>query len=126
MALEATLLWDTLPKQRDIGGQENEYLEESREDTVQDVLGWFEDSDSELGLSIQGAAGLGKSTLARHLAHRFHAVGRLAASVSLKALSSDARSPTSVVKMVSREIGRTHPTVIPAILEAIGRAKQHR
>ncbi|TEB31576.1 hypothetical protein FA13DRAFT_1732403 [Coprinellus micaceus] len=116
---EAALLWNTLPKQRDIGGPENEYMDGSREDVVQDTLGWFEDPDSELGFLIQGAAGLGKSTFARHLTHRLHRVGRLAASVSLSALPSDARSPSSVVRMAARELGRNHPETIPPILEAI-------
>ncbi|TEB23802.1 hypothetical protein FA13DRAFT_1669709 [Coprinellus micaceus] len=120
---EAALLWDTLPKQRDTVVQQNEYLEESREDVVQDVLGWSDDHTSELSLFIVGAAGVGKSTLARHLTYRLHAVGRLAAFVSLSALPSDARSPESVVKLASREIGGTHPEAIPAILEAIKSCK---
>ncbi|TEB31556.1 hypothetical protein FA13DRAFT_1774171 [Coprinellus micaceus] len=115
---EAALLWDTLPKQRDIRGPENEYLDGSREDVVEDTLGWFEDPISEPGFLIQGAAGLGKSTFARHLTHRLHSVGRLAASVSLSALPNGSRSPLSVVKIAARELGRIRPETIPAILEA--------
>ncbi|TEB16667.1 hypothetical protein FA13DRAFT_1872504 [Coprinellus micaceus] len=115
---EAALLWDTLPKQRDIRGPENEYLDGSREDVVEDTLGWFEDPISEPGFLIQGAAGLGKSTFARHLTHRLHSVGRLAASVSLSALPNGSRSPSSVMKIAARELGRIRPETIPAILEA--------
>ncbi|TEB23804.1 hypothetical protein FA13DRAFT_1818193 [Coprinellus micaceus] len=120
---KAVLLWDTLPKQRDTVVQQNEYLEESREDVVQDVLGWSKDPTSELALFIVGAAGVGKSTLARHLTYRLHALGQFAAFVSLSTLPSDARSPENVVKLASREIGGTHPEAIPAILEAIKSCK---
>ncbi|TEB23806.1 hypothetical protein FA13DRAFT_1818195 [Coprinellus micaceus] len=112
--------WDTLPQQDDFWGK-NEYLEESREDVVQDFLRWFKDPTSELTLFIQGAAGLGKSTLARHLTHRLNTEGLLAASVSLSpsVLPSDARSVVGVVKMAAYKIGVIHPTAIPAINKAI-------
>ncbi|TEB36676.1 hypothetical protein FA13DRAFT_1787049 [Coprinellus micaceus] len=95
----------------------------SREDTVQYVLKWGKDSESELSLLIHGAAGLGKSTLAHHLTHRLHTADCLAASVSLNALPSDNRGPECVVKLVSREIGEAHPGAIPFILEAIKSCK---
>ncbi|TEB36643.1 hypothetical protein FA13DRAFT_1075798 [Coprinellus micaceus] len=120
---EATVLWDGLPKQRDVNGQRNEYLEGSREDTVQYVLRWGKDPKSELSLPIHGAAGLGKSTFAHHLTHRLHTAGCLGASVSLNALPSDNRGPESVAKLVSREIGEAHPGAIPSILEAIKSCK---
>ncbi|TEB36668.1 hypothetical protein FA13DRAFT_1076790 [Coprinellus micaceus] len=106
-----------------MSGQRNEYLEGSREDTVQYVLKWGKEPTSELSLLIHGAAGLGKSTLAHHLTHRLHAAGCLAASVSLNALPSDSRGPESVVKLASREIGEAHPGAISSILEAIKSCK---
>ncbi|TEB16664.1 hypothetical protein FA13DRAFT_1872502 [Coprinellus micaceus] len=116
---EAMLLWDTLPKQHDIRGLENKYLDRSHRDIVQDTLGWFEDPDSELGFLIQGAAGLGKSMLAHHLTHWLHAAGHLTASMSLSTLPSDSRSPSSVLKIAARELRRLHPEAIPAILKSI-------
>ena len=112
--------WDTLPQQSEFWGK-NEYLEESREDVVQDFMRWFKDPTSEPAFFIQGAAGLGKSTLARHLTHRLNIAGYLAASVSLSVgtLPSNATTAEGVVKMTARKIGVIHSNAIPAIDEAI-------
>ncbi|KAJ3506170.1 hypothetical protein NMY22_g17341 [Coprinellus aureogranulatus] len=117
---DRALLWDCLPRQRDTSGRRNEYLEGSRERDVQAILQWIDDAPrDELVLWVHGAAGLGKSTFARHLTHLLREDNRLAASVILSGVPSDARGPESVVKIMAREIGTTHPTVIPIVLSAI-------
>ncbi|KAJ3522458.1 hypothetical protein NMY22_g11882 [Coprinellus aureogranulatus] len=116
-----TLSWNSLPRQQDhTGGQQNEYLEGSREDDVQNILQWINDAPrEELALWIHGGAGIGKSTLARHLTHLLRQRDQLAASVLLNSVPSDARSPESVVKVMAREMGTIHRGTIPFILSAI-------
>ncbi|KAJ3540295.1 hypothetical protein NMY22_g4353 [Coprinellus aureogranulatus] len=93
-----SLLWNSLPKQRDTSGQHNEYLEGSREEDITAILHWVDSSlPGEMVLWIRGAAGVGKSTLARQLTHVLRAHNRLAASVLLSAVPTDARGPESVL-----------------------------
>ncbi|KAJ3535995.1 hypothetical protein NMY22_g6230 [Coprinellus aureogranulatus] len=115
------LLWNSLPKQRDhTSAQHNEYLEGSREGDVREIMRWIDSAPpDELVLWIQGAAGVGKSTLARHLTHVLRKDNRLAASVFLSGVPSGARSPESVVKVIARDMGTIHPKIIPFILSAI-------
>ncbi|KAJ3523958.1 hypothetical protein NMY22_g11207 [Coprinellus aureogranulatus] len=117
---DGALLWADLPRQRDTSGQHNGYLEGSREVDVQNVMQWIDDASAgELALWIHAPAGIGKSTLARHLTHLLQEGNRLAGSVFLSAVPSDTRGPESVVKIMARELGTVHITLIPAILSAI-------
>ncbi|KAJ3519454.1 hypothetical protein NMY22_g13194 [Coprinellus aureogranulatus] len=114
------LLWNSLPKQRDTSGQHSEYLEGSREGDVEEILQWIDSAPpGELVLWVRGAAGVGKSTLARHLTHLLRDKNRLGASVSISAVASDARGVESVVKIFAREMITIHPEVIPFIRSAL-------
>ncbi|KAJ3540404.1 hypothetical protein NMY22_g4308 [Coprinellus aureogranulatus] len=117
---DSMLLWNDLPKQRDTSGQRNVYMEGSREADVQKIFQWINHAPpGELVLWVQGPAGVGKSTFARHLTYRLRATNRLAASVFLTGLPNDARSPESVVKIMARELATTHASLIPLILSAV-------
>ncbi|KAJ3540675.1 hypothetical protein NMY22_g4195 [Coprinellus aureogranulatus] len=114
------LLWNSLPRQRDTSGQSHGYLKGSRERDVQEILQWIDNAPAgELVLWIRGGAGVGKSTLARHLTHVLREDNRLAASISFSAVPNDARGPESIVKLIARDMGTIHPTTIPLILAAI-------
>ncbi|KAJ3526094.1 hypothetical protein NMY22_g10308 [Coprinellus aureogranulatus] len=114
------LLWNSLPKQRDTSGQHSEYLEGSREGDVEEILQWIDSAPpGELVLWVRGAAGVGKSTLARHLTYLLREKKRLAASVSISAVPTDARGVESVVKIIARETITIHPEVIPVIRSAV-------
>ncbi|KAJ3545133.1 hypothetical protein NMY22_g2554 [Coprinellus aureogranulatus] len=114
------LLWNSLPTQRDTKSRHGEYLEGSREVDVQEIMRWISGAPrEELVLYVQGPAGVGKSTLARHLTNILQKKGRLAASVFLSAVPSDAQSPESMAKVIARDMGTIHPRVIPLILSAI-------
>ncbi|KAJ3509597.1 hypothetical protein NMY22_g16240 [Coprinellus aureogranulatus] len=114
------LLWNSLPKQRDTSGQQSKYLEGSREGDVQEVLRWIDSAPSgELVLWVRGAAGVGKSTFARHITHLLRDKNRLAASVSISAVPTDARGVESVVKVIAREMITIHPEVIPLVRSAV-------
>lgn len=112
-----------LPKQKDISGHQSEYLPGSRESDPEGMQEWAKKPSPELVLGVHAAAGLGKSTLARELAHRLRSSDRLAAFVSLNAIPNDARGPESVVKVIAREIAEIHPGAVPLIARAIGECK---
>ncbi|TEB12277.1 hypothetical protein FA13DRAFT_1721959 [Coprinellus micaceus] len=112
-----------LPKQKDISGHQSEYLPGSRESDLEGMQEWAKKPSPELVLGVHAAAGLGKSTLARELAHRLRSSDRLAAFVSLNAIPNDARGPESVVKVIAREIAEIHPGAVPLIARAIGECK---
>jgi tetratricopeptide (TPR) repeat protein len=110
---------DALPKHPEMSTKRAEYLPDSRKPEVEELCE-RESSGADLVLCIHGPAGIGKSTLAGHLSDTFRSAGRLAASIFLGALPTDALEPEVVVKMVAREIGSMHPSAIPKIVEAIG------
>ncbi|KAJ3530256.1 hypothetical protein NMY22_g8653 [Coprinellus aureogranulatus] len=121
VANEDLALLEGLPKQSDTSDQWNEYLENSRDKDVQEVLTWVEDPtrSGELVLWIHAPAGFGKSTLARKLQHELHQRGRLGAAIFLSQLSLDSYGPETIIQLIGAEIGRTHRRAVPAVAEAV-------
>ena len=88
---------DALPKHPEMSSKRAEYLPDSRKPEVEELCE-RESSETDLVLCIHGPAGIGKSTLAGHLCDEFRSAGRLAASIFLGALPTDALEPAVVVK----------------------------
>ncbi|RXW22230.1 hypothetical protein EST38_g3640 [Candolleomyces aberdarensis] len=109
---------DTLPKRPDTSGMRVEYLANSRQPEVEELCK-RESSSTDLVLCIHGPAGIGKSTLARHLSDEFRLADRLAASLFLGAFATDAFGPETIIKMIAHEIGSIHARAIPKIVEAM-------
>ncbi|KAJ2929555.1 hypothetical protein H1R20_g7539, partial [Candolleomyces eurysporus] len=107
-----------LPKQPDLSGQRDRYMPDSRTGDVEKICDWISNS-AELVLNVHGPAGVGKSTLARHLSDELLSDDRLGGSLFLGAFPTGTYGPETVIKMLARELGSIHIRAIPKILEAI-------
>ncbi|RXW14506.1 hypothetical protein EST38_g11352 [Candolleomyces aberdarensis] len=110
--------FDALPKHPEMSVKRAEYLPDSRKPDVEELCE-RESSGTELVLCIHGPAGIGKSTLAGHLADKFRSADRLAGSIFLDTLPTDTSGPEAITKMIAHEIGSIHPQAIPKIVEAM-------
>ncbi|KAJ3530741.1 hypothetical protein NMY22_g8445 [Coprinellus aureogranulatus] len=113
------LLLDSLPKHPDMSHLRGECFPDSRTDDVKKVWEWADDPTSKSVFWIHAPAGIGKSTLARHLREDLQYRNRLAASAFLGDLPTDTWGPQSVIHLISGELGRTHHKAVPTIAEAI-------
>ncbi|KAJ2931795.1 hypothetical protein H1R20_g5298, partial [Candolleomyces eurysporus] len=107
-----------LPRHPDASGEQPEYLPNSRKPDVEKSLEWVS-SLTDLVLCIYGPAGIGKSTLVRHLLDKLRSVGQLGASVFLGAFPTDTTAPETIIKTLAHELGNIHPRAIPKIVEAM-------
>ena len=89
----------------------------SREKEVEDTLRWIEGSDGMRFFWINGAAGVGKSTLARRLLDYMKGEGILA-TFAYFSLGSTI-DPKDLVRGMARELSSLHPGCRPAVARAI-------
>ncbi|EAU87800.2 hypothetical protein CC1G_09419 [Coprinopsis cinerea okayama7 len=109
--------FNQLPQHPDVSGLRRDYFRGSRQDTIAHISGWLDGSKEPL-LWLHGPLGMGKSTLAHHLAQELRKCDRLAASAFLTAVSPDT-GPETLVKILASEIGRMHPRAVSAIVTTI-------
>jgi hypothetical protein len=105
---------ERLPSHSDSKGH---YFGDSRQREIKDTLHWIEEAGSKHFLWIHGAAGVGKSTLARELLDRFKVEGILATFASF-VMGIDSK-PKVLVRMMARELSSLHPGCRPAIACAL-------
>ncbi|KAG2005692.1 mucin-like protein 1 [Coprinopsis cinerea AmutBmut pab1-1] len=110
--------FNQLPQHPDVSGLRRDYYPGSRQDTIAHISGWL-DRSSEPLLWLHGPLGMGKSTLAHHLAQELRKCDRLAASAFLTAVSPDSTGPETLVKILASEIGKVHPRAVSAIVTTI-------
>ena len=89
----------------------------SREREIEDTLHWIEGSDGMRFFWINGAAGVGKSTLARRLLDYIKGEGILA-TFAYFSLGSTI-DPKDLVRGMARELSSLHPGCRPAVARAI-------
>jgi hypothetical protein len=89
----------------------------SREKEIKVILDWIEGSDGMRFFWINGAAGLGKSTLARRLLYYIKGLGILATFAYFSL--SDTTDPKELVRRMARELSSLHPGCRPAVARAI-------
>jgi tetratricopeptide (TPR) repeat protein len=105
---------ERLPTHSDYNGR---YFGDSREREIEDTLHWIEEAGSKHFLWIHGAAGVGKSTLARELLDHFKVEGILATFASF-VMGIDSK-PKVLLRMMARELWSLHPGCRPAIACAV-------
>ena len=93
------------------------YFADSRKQEIEDTLHWIEEAGSKDFLWIHGAAGVGKSTLARELLDYLKVEGILATFASF-VMGIDSK-PKILVRMMARELSSLHPGCRPAIARAV-------
>ena len=89
----------------------------SREKEIGDTLRWIEGSDGMRFFWIYGAAGVGKSTLARRLLDHIKEEGILATFAYFSL--GNTIDPKDLVRGMARELSSLHPGCQPAVVLAI-------
>ena len=89
----------------------------SREKEIEDTLHWIEGSDGMRFFWINGAAGVGKSTLARRLLDYIKGEGILATFAYFSV--GNIIDPKDLVRGMARELSSLHPGCRPAVARAI-------
>ena len=89
----------------------------SREKEIEDILRWIEGSDGMRFFWINGAAGVGKSTLVRRLLEYIKGEGILATFACFSL--GNTIDPKDLVRGMARELSSLHPGCRPAIARAI-------
>src|ERR1700709_2176792 len=107
---------NNLPKQPQYVRSPYDYLARSREDVIETVLKWIEESN-ELVFWLHGAAGLGKSTVAHQLVEILQDNGRLATILFPATNQTQDRGPSTVIQMMARDLGGIHSRAIPSIAQ---------
>ncbi|KAH9485874.1 Vegetative incompatibility protein HET-E-1 [Psilocybe cubensis] len=109
---------ETLPRltDYDVNSQHGRYRI-IQEESIKDVLHWIEDSDGMTFFWIQGAAGIGKSTLAHGLFDILKSEGLLASFAFFSIGNS--LCPKDLVRMMARELCSLHPGSRMAVALAI-------
>ena len=95
----------------------DERFQASREKEIEDTLRWIEGSDGMRFFWINGAAGVGKTTLARRLVDYIKGEGILATFAYFSLGNSI--DPKDLVRGMARELSSLHPGCRPAVACAI-------
>ncbi|KAF8810517.1 hypothetical protein BYT27DRAFT_7134863 [Phlegmacium glaucopus] len=108
---------ETLPRLPSDRFYQDDRFQASREKEIGETLRWIEDSESMSFFWIHGAAGIGKSTLARRLFDLVKREGILG-TFAYFSIGNDI-DPKELVQMMARELSSLHPGCRPAVARAI-------
>jgi hypothetical protein len=106
---------DALPKPRSHVGRRDQYLPGSRDDVIEVIDDWLENSN-ELIFWMRGGAGLGKSTLAHKIVDSLQAASRLATFAFL--LRDSFSDAATLIQTMARELAALHPRATPQVAAA--------
>ena len=96
---------------------DDDRFQASRDKEIEDTLRWIEGSDGMRFFWINGAAGVGKSTLARRLLDYIKGEGILATFAYFSV--GNTMDPKDLVRRMARELSSLHPGCRPAVARAI-------
>ena len=96
---------------------DDDHFQASRDDEIEQTLRWIEGSDDKRFFWIYGAAGVGKSTLARCLLDHIKGEGILGTFAYFSL--GNIVDPKDLVRRMARELSSLHPGCRPAVARAI-------
>lgn len=120
-----TLVLSALPQARgaafDSHADENEPRchSDTRTDILQDIAQWAEAPDGKCIYWLYGAAGTGKSTVSRTVAHNFETQGRLSASFFFKRGEGDRSNASMFFSTIAAQLAIKLPGMVSPIASAL-------
>lgn len=96
-----------------------ECLEGTREEILREIRHWFEDEDQKCIFWLRGAAGTGKSTIARTVCRQLHEEGRLGASFFFSRGHGYQSEPTAIFTTLAVQLAERLQHLRPHIYHAI-------
>ncbi|ETS78830.1 hypothetical protein PFICI_08683 [Pestalotiopsis fici W106-1] len=94
-------------------------LQDTRAELLQQIQTWAEGADEKNVFWLKGAEGIGKSTVARTVARRYHERGNLGASFFFSKGEGDLSGSTKLVSSLARQLAESIPQTRRFICDAI-------
>ena len=109
----------TFDSYKESEGLDTQCLPGTRVELLQDIREWAEQSESKLMFWLNGAAGTGKSTIARTISAELASQGRLGASFFFKKGEADCSNASLFFSSVIAQLMKAIPSLVPYIESTI-------